>query len=256
MSLGDGILVLEDVLGLPFSYVVVLLVFIVFVGYTVLYSWRNEDGDKDVSQVVLSQMQRDNKALREDMAKTLREVVGTIPQVIQSSMPRAQFPQPYPQPQFGQPPPQAQLPFGYPPQPMPQLQFIPHPQPQFAPAPQPQPPPPQPHPQYPPSQTYGPDIPTILQDGSYSVGMTTNPDGSRIVRYIKPANNPQGYDYVDYTFPVPAPKPQENKPPQPEEKANDQRTAPKSKLAQLTNRIEKASAKKSVGDEPPQDGTP
>ena len=253
MSLGDAILVLEDVLGMPFSYVVVLLVFIVFVGYTVLYSWRNEDRDKDVSQVVLSQMQRDNKALREDMAKTLKEVVGTIPQIIQSSMPRPQFPQPYSQPQFGQPPPQAQLPFGYPPQPQSQLQFITQPHPQFAPAPQPQPPPPQP--QYPPSQTYGADIPTVLQDGSYSVGMTTNPDGSRIVRYIPPANNPQGYDYVDHTFPAPTPKPQETKPPQTEEKANDQRTAPKSKLAQLTNRIEKASAKKSVGDEPPQDGT-
>ena len=253
MSVGELILQLEDVLGMPFSYIVVLLVFIVFVGYTVLYSWRNEDRDKDVSQVVLSQMQRDNKALREDMARTLKEVVGTIPQLIQSSIlpyqghPQPQLFQPQPQPQFGQPRPQGQLPFGFP-----QLQFIP---PQFTPTPQPMPQP-QPQPQrYPPSQAYGPDIPAVLQDGSYAVGMANNPDGTRIVRYIKPANNPQGNDYVDYTFSAPAPKPQENRPPQTEEKANDQRTAPKSKLAQLTNRIENASKKKSVGEEPPQDGT-
>jgi len=261
MSLGELILSLEDALGLPFSYIVVLIVFIIFVGYTVFYSFRDDSGDKGVSQVVLSQMQKDNKALREDMAKTLKEVVGTIPQVIQSSMlpyqghPQPQLFQPQPQPQFGQPRPQGQLPFGFP---QPQLQFIP---PQFTPTPQPQP---QPQ-QYPPSQTYGPDIPAVLQDGSYAVGMANNPDGTRIVRYIKPANNPQGYELVDWTFPAPAPKSQEGKPPQPEDKTNQQGTSPKSNMEKLMKKVENASKKSKVGEikvdeskvgeEPQQDGT-
>ena len=244
MTVGELILQLEDMVGLPFSYIVIVGVFVVFVAYCILTVVKGDDREDGVAQVVLSQMQKDNKANREETAKALREVVNTIPQIIQASMPRQQFPQfppQYPpQQQFAQPTPQGQIPFGFPPQS--QLPYGLTPQQTYAPAPAPQPQPPAPQ-----SQIYQSDIPSVLQDGSYAIGFVTNPDSSRTVRYIKPANTPQGYEYVDHTFPAPASKPQENKPEEPQEAPDPKGTG--SKLGKLLTKVENASKKSKVGEQ-------